>query len=239
MFGLTSPEEVMEWRGIFNHIVGSVRNVQFIAEKIVGVTQEQKQKLVDRGYNPASIDSLDSQLLTNFMFISHAGRRKADEHAWYGIHEAPVQDPNNEDPTGHSYYYTLEILEKAYAPDVLIELMRVEDHHYEVAAMQSGINPNVVDNILTYCDWTYGQAPVPLAERFKGLRASGRQTEEILDILETAGTNFENALKEVFGEDIYDQMAASGPFDGEKEIREAYAASAGLTLAEVYPDFAT
>lgn len=237
MFGLKNPEEAIEWKGIFNHVIGSVRNVDFITAKLSASSEEQKQTLVDHGFDRRTIDNLDPSLLQDFMFISHAGRRIADEHAWYGIHASPLQDPNDADRTNHSYLYTVEILKREGASHKLIELMRVEDHVFEVSAMRTGVNPHVEDNILTYCDWTYGQEPTPLATRFEGLRKSGRQSPEILDILQTAGTNFENALKAAFGEDIYERMAKTAPFPREIEIRKAYAASAGLTLKEVYPDF--
>lgn len=238
MFGLKNPEDAMEWKGIFNHVIGSVRNVYFISQKLQSLTDEQKQQFADLGYDHNSLATLNPDSLRDFMFISHAGRRKADEHAWYAVHLPPQKDPQNQRPNDHSYLYTMEILESMDASQELKDLMRVEDHVHEVEGAKEGRIKDVVDNILTYCDWTYGQAPTPLAVRFQGLRASGRQSNEILDILETVGTNFENALKEVLGDDIYDQMANTEPFPGEIEIRTAYASSAGLTLSEVYPDFA-
>ncbi len=238
MFGLKNPEDAMRWKGIFNHIAGSIRNIQFISQKLANATEEQKQKFASLGFDKSSIDTVDPQLLVDFMFISHAGRRIADEHAWHGIHNAP-QDPRSVNPTDHSYLYTMELLKEFGADQKLLYLMKVEDHEYEVEAGKDGINRDIADNILTYCDWTFNQKPTTLTERFQGLRQSGRQSKEVLDVLETAGTNFENALKEVFGQGIYEQMANADPFPGEKEVREAYAASAGLTLAEVYPDFAT
>lgn len=238
MFSLENKYDALQWKGIFNHIVGSVRNVNFIAGKLASTTADEKQALAARGFNLQSIETLDPKLLEGFMFVSHAGRRLADEHAWYGIHPSPKGDPQDQDKPHHSYLYTMEILEKAGASPELVELMRVEDHTREVDLMRPGINPNVVDNILTYCDWTFGQEPTSLAERFEGLRKSGRQSPEILEILETAGTNFENALKAAFGQDIYEQMASTPPFPGEIEIRTAYAASAGLSLSDIYPNFA-
>lgn len=238
MFGLTNPEDAMEWKGIFNHVIGSVRNVYFISQKLQSLTEEQRQKFADLGYDHNSLTTLDPDSLRDFMFISHAGRRMADEHTWYAIHLPPQKDPQNQRPQDHSYLYTMEILESMDASQQLKDLMRVEDHVHEVEGAKEGRIKNVVDNILTYCDWTYGQTPTPLDVRFQGLRASGRQSNEILDILETVGTNFENALKKVLGENIYDQMANTDPFPGEVEIRTAYAASAGLTLAQIYPDFA-
>ena len=238
MFGLKNPEDAIEWKGIFNHVIGSVRNINFISQKLASATEEQKQRLAEIGYDRLSLDTLDPNLLRNFMFISHAGRRKTDEHALYGIHEAPKKDSQNLRPADHSYLYTMEILEESGTSQQLKDLMKVEDHVYEVEGAKDGRIKNIVDNILTYCDWTYGQEPTPLDVRFRGLRQSRRQSEEILNILEACGTNFENALKEVFGPNIYDQMANADPFPGEKEVREAYAASAGLTLAQVYPDFA-
>lgn len=237
MFGLKTPEEAIEWRGIANHIFGSVRNVDFLSQLFAQATDAQKEQMAKLGFDRASMDAVDPTLLQSFQFISHAGRRKADEHAWYGLHRSPEGDLHNYDKPHHSFLYTLEILERAKADPKLIDLLRVENHYFEVDAMRPGINPNVVDSILTYGDWTFNQKPTSLVERFEGLRKSGRQSLEILDLLESAGTNFENALKNVFGLDIFDRMANTPPFPGELEIRTAYAASAGLTLHQIYPDF--
>lgn len=116
--------------------------------------------------------------------------------------------------------------------------MKVETHAYHLAvAGKEGFLPNLVGNILTYCDWTFGQQPNTLRERFVGLRKSGRQPEEILDVLEAYGNRFESTLKQVLGNDIFDRMTTAGPYDWETQIRSAYCSSSGLTLQAVFPGY--
>mgnify|MGYP001561960510 FL=1 len=75
----------MRWKGIFNYIVGSARHVHFLADKIAHATPMQKQKLLALGYTPASLASLDPDLLRDHKLIDHAGRRQMDELGWHNV----------------------------------------------------------------------------------------------------------------------------------------------------------
>lgn len=231
MFGLTHAADAERWKGIFNHIMGTARQVFFLSEQLLRLTLDQKQQFNKLGFDINSLNELNPELLRNFMFISHAGRRQSDERTWHGLND-------NVHPEGDSGVTTLALLKSYNADPVLVNLMRVETHaHHLAVAGKKGFLPNIVDNILTYCDWTFGQQPNTLTERFVGLRKSRRQPEEILNVLESCGNRFEAALKQVLGNDIFDRMINAGPYDWETQIRKAYSASSGLTLEELFPTY--
>lgn len=83
--GCQIPEDAVRWKGIFNYIVGSARHVHFLADKIAHATPMQKQKLLALGYTPASLASLDPDLLRDHKLIDHAGRRQMDELGWHNV----------------------------------------------------------------------------------------------------------------------------------------------------------
>ena len=124
------------------------------------------------------------------------------------------------------------------APEIFLNLMRVEMHFDHLTQGGKGrYFPSIVDNILTYTDWTFGQNPESLDERFDKLEKSKRLEPEILKALKKGGEAFESTLKEVLGEDIWQKMTSAGPYQWETEIRKAYCVPSGLTLQETFPSF--
>ena len=230
MFGLTDRDDALRWRGIFNHIMGSARQIFYLAERLAKLTPQQKQQFAALGYDLASFDQLDPNFLRDFMFISHAGRRQMDEYNWHDLRDGAH-------PGGNSEQNTVELLRNSKADPRIIDLMRVETH-VDYLAKEAGttkILPNIVDNVYSYSDWTFGQKPNTLTERFKGLRESKRAPANILDLLEACGNSFEQALKNIVSPTIFEEMTQIGPYDWETQIRQAYCASAGLKFSEVFP----
>ena len=231
MFGLENKDDAMRWKGIFNHIIGSARQVYWLSEKLNNLTQEQKQQFANLGFDTSSFDEIDPELLRNFMFISHAGRRITDETTWHELKD----EPHGETDPGTA---TVNLLKEMKANQVFLDLMRVEMHaDHLVKAGENKLFPNIIDNILTYCDWTFGQKPNTLEERFIALEKSKRAPPEILAILKECGLSFELALKQVLGENIWQEMILAGPYDWETEIRKAYCAPSGLNLQEAFPAY--
>ncbi len=230
MFGLKKPEDAMRWSGIFNHIMGTARQVRFLSELLRNLSEEQKQQFAEKGFNHTSFDEIDPEILQDFMFISHAGRRQMDEYNWHKLQDKAHL-------SGDSYKNTVALLISNNAPQALIDLMRIEDHDIHlVVAAKDKILPNIVDNILTYADWTYGQQPQPIKDRFKGLRASKRASTETLDILEGIGENFESAFKDIVGVEILGEMPKA-KYEWEEKIRRAYCSPSGLSLQEAFPAY--
>lgn len=231
MFALRHPDDAMRWRGIFNHILGSVRNIQYLVGRLNNLSPSQIEVFVDRGFDPSSFEEVNPQFLSDFQLISHAGRRQMDEYNCHDLRD--IAHPSN-----NSHLNTVGLLQEFGADPALIDLMRVEDHeHHLMQAGSRGLIPNIVDNILTYGDWTFSQRPNTIPERFEGLRRSQRTTPEMLDVLEGCAINFEDAVKEIVDPQLKEHLKQLGQFEGEARIRQAYAASAGLQLSNVYPDF--
>jgi len=232
MFGLKNPDDAMRWRGIFNHIMGTSRQVYWLADRFGRLSDDQVQAFVARGYDAQSFSAIEPNKLRDFMFVSHAGRRQADEYTWHGLRDAVH-------PTGDSGESTYQHLKKEGAPAEVLDLMRVEMHADHLAAsVNESLFPDLIDNVLTYPDWTFGQRPNTLKERFAGLRQSHRQPPEILDVLEQCGTKFETAFKDIVDPDIFNQMTHAGPYDWETKIRQAYCAPSGLAVEAVFPTVA-
>lgn len=201
MFGLENADDAMRWKVIFNHIVGTARQVQFLSERFTHLSPGQRKIFADSGFDTESITNIDPILLTQFQLISHAGRRQTDERTWHNLND-------NAHPPGDSNDTTVALLSQEAAPLSLLDLMRIEYHTYLLqSAAETGQLPNLIDNILTYCDWTYGQQPQTLKSRFDSLRASGRSDVNILNGLEQVGNAFEQILLHVFGEDLANDMA--------------------------------
>jgi hypothetical protein len=220
MFALTHADDAERWKGIFNHIVGSARQVQWMAKRLKQISPNQREALQARGFNFTEFDRLSAETLRDFMLISHSGRRAADEYKWHGLRDAahPSQDPGS-----HTYH----LLEQAGAAVQLLDLMRVETHVPSLVQRSAlGFLPNIVDNITTYCDWTFGQQPLTLRDRFAGLQRSGRAESAVLEMLEGAGAAFERALTDVLSTTIWSKMAHAALPDWEIQIREAYLAAA-------------
>lgn len=230
MFGLKNPEDAMRWKGIFNHVMGTARQVCWLAQRFKGLTPEERSRFEQLGFDFSDFDRITPELLRDFMLISHAGRRASDEYRWHGLRDSVHQ-------TDESGISTIGILQRESAPWVFQELMRVENHAEHLAAVKGDDQfPNIVDNILTYCDWTFGQQPNTLFERFEGLRARSRTDSKVLNTLQQAGTRFENALNEIMRSTLRQEMANSGPYEWEIEIREAYCAPSGIDPRVVFPD---
>lgn len=227
MFGLKNPEDVMRWKGIFNHVIGAARHVYFLADKIANATPMQKQKLLALGYTPTSLASLSPDLLRDHKLIDHAGRRQTDELEWHPVHDKAH-------PSTNSVQNTLALLERNGADSYFLHHMKEEDHSYLFTQGKNGRLKDIQFAILTYGDWTYEQKPMDLVERFGGLRSRGRADEKTLDVLETLGQTFESDLKQVFGDSIVLEMMELKPFEWEEKIKKAYASSAGLTVSEIF-----
>ncbi len=224
MFGLTNPEDAMHWKGIFTHITGASRHVYFLSDKIAHATPIQKQKLLALGYTPASLASLDPDLLRDHKLIDHAGRRQMDELAWHDIHDSAH-------PSTYSEKNTLALLEQNGADSYFLHHMKEEDHAYLFSRGKSGRLKDIQFAVLTYGDWTYAQKPMNLKERFAGLRLRNRADGKTLDVLETLGQTFESDLQHVFGESIIHEMMELKPYKWEEKIKKAYASSAGLPVS--------
>lgn len=231
MFALENKNDAKRWSGIFNHIMGTARQVHYLAEVLSLLPEEKIKQFADFGLNISSFKEINSELLRDFMFVSHSGRRKTDEKVWHNLNDTAhcETDPGKA---------TLKHLYKHKAPPIFLALMRTENHEKYLAADRNQLSfPNFVDNILTYCDWTFGQTPNTLVERFASLRKSQRAKPETLDILEKCGNNFENALKQIVNPDIWQKMTTAGPFNWETEIRAAYCTPSGLSLEETFPHY--
>lgn len=231
MFGLRIPEDARRWRGIFNHIAGSTSDVYSLSVRLSQLTAEERQQFADRGYVSSSFDELNPELMRDFFFISHAGRRQADEFNWHGL-------KNLAHPTGDSYQNTRRLLEAYHAHPFFIKTENLDNPDYLVAqAGDRKILPQIQDAIGSYCDWRYGQSHVTLEERFKGMRESKRLPEDVLDVLEQCGTHFEQTLRKMFGEGFYEGIIIHSPYAWETQVRKAYCISSGILPQETFPEY--
>lgn len=232
MFNLRNPDDAMRWRGIFNHIVGSSRHVAWLTEKLKGLSDEQRKIFEEKGFDFSEFDLIAPEKLVDFMLVSHAGRRQMDEYKWH-----PELQGDKAHPSDDSYQNTVDLLSQNYAPQIFRDFMRIEEHDHLMTSGKNGLLPNITDNVLTYSDWTFGQEANSLEERFKGLRKSRRADEATLTVLENCSTSFETALKEVLGENIWEEMANAGPYEWEQKIRKAYCAPSGISLENTFPSY--
>lgn len=190
MFALEKKDDAMRWRGIFNHIMGTARQVYSLSTFLKDLPPEKKQQLADFGFDLSSFAEVDPELLRDFMLISHAGRRETDETGWHNLLGKDAKHNQTDPGTATDLY-----LRSVEAPSVFLDLMRVEKHADHLAkAGEKTIFPHVVDNILTYADWTFNQTHVTLKQRFIGLRKSQRAAPEILDLLEGCGITSEKPI---------------------------------------------
>lgn len=170
MFGLRNPDDAMRWKGIFNHVMGSARNVETVATILKNLTDEQKQEFVKRGYDEDSLENIKPQLLRDFMFAAHARRRTVDEHVWHGCSDTahPTGEHGDVRDSGE---LTESLLRKYGAQDEFLELIKVEQHaELLINHEQDEKYTDLRFAILTYCDWIFSQKPVTLDERFDGLQ---------------------------------------------------------------------
>ncbi len=182
MFNLEPTDDAIRWKGIFNHAIGTSRQVFVVARMLKNITPEQRQALESSGYDFTEFDTFDPELLRDFMFISHVSRRSWDERNWYNLDDE-VHPPGSPGET------TAQFLADKNAPKVFQELIRVEQHAEHLAKVENDrhVFPNIVDNILTWSDWTYGQKPTSLTDRFEQIRETRPDlvTTGVLGILET------------------------------------------------------
>lgn len=230
MFGLTDRYDALRWRGIFNHILGTSRQVYYLADRLSKLTSEQIQRFADLGFDISTFREINPVLLRDFMLVSHAGRRQMDEYNWHDLRDSIHF-------SGDSGYNTVMLLKSEKADSRFLELMRVEIHaEYLVKGTgKESRLPNLTDNALTYPDWTFGQKPNTLRERFAALE--GRAPPEVLAVLELGAITFENALQEIVSPNIFDEMTHAGLFAWETEIRQAYCAPSGISLTEAFPGY--
>lgn len=228
MFGLTDKQDAMAWRGIFNHIVGSVRHTEFLIDMLCNATPEQRSQLEAKGYDFTSFDQYGKENIFDFMLVSHAGRRAADEHNWYGIQD-------NAHLTGDSYQNTRSLLTTANAPSEFLELLEIENHAELMSKEgKTGRFLNIAVALLTYADWTFGQNAIPLSERFSSLRKTQRASEEHLNVFENCSTAFEKDMNLVFGKDLFAEMNKQKSKPWEAQVQNAYGSSSGLPPQEVF-----
>jgi len=228
MFGLKNPDDAMEWRGIFNHSIGTSRQVYYLADRLSRLPDDKVKALGERGYYFPAIRPI---ILRDFMFITHAGRR-----IWDGRHINKLIDAAGPaEDIGKTAY---ELLKRQGASARELDLMRVEMHADHLAQSIRGIRfPNIADNIMTYGDWTFDQDPMTLEARFKLLRDRKRASDDVLAILKACGKTFEKDLQEIVDPDIFDHMTHAGPYEWETKIRRAYCASSGLNMKDVFPGY--
>lgn len=230
MFGLTHPDDAMRWKGIFNHIIGSAGQVMWLSELLKKSSPSQREEFTKRGFDISTLEQLDPKLLRDFMLISHAGRRIADENK-----EANQNDNGNR--CTESGLVTKELFKKLEADPQFRELIHIEDPEYFIRAGASGILPLLVDNILTYCDWTFTQHSVSLRDRFDDHAKTKRVSPEVLSVFRNVGPAFEQALREIIDSAIFETMRSRPLYTWEYTIRSAYGAAAQLPLSVLFPSF--
>jgi hypothetical protein len=76
-----------------------------------------------------------------------------------------------------------------------------------------------------------------LDARFEQLKTSNITTPEILQLLKPCAETFMEATREILGKDFFDRMLRAGPYEWEKEIRQAYCAPSGLQVRDVFPNY--
>jgi len=231
MFGLEHRDDAMRWKGILNHEVGTARRVYYVARRMQKLTTDERSRFEEAGFDFAEFDTLDPAFLRDFMLVSHPTRRGWDERRLYELDDQ-AHLPGT---PGES---ALQFFIRESAPEIFQRLIRVEDHagHLAVEGPRGHHFPNAIDGILTWCDWTYGQRPVELGPRFVALREARKDIPgELLDILEASGRNFEATVNEVLQTNLYQEMQEAPPEPWELEVRRAYVAPSGITIAEAFP----
>lgn len=239
MFNLKKKDDALEWKGIFNHTVGSARHTFFLFNKLseaIKQDPEIKEKLQGAGFDFSEFDKLDAETLRDFMLMDHLTRRQYDEKRWYKLEDEWHPETSVPGETAKA------LLEKYQADKTFIDLIRVENHPNHLAESATTEEnkhfPNIVDALLTYADWTFEQGPMSLEERFKKLKETRKDiSPELLDVLESCGHVFEDTMNEVFETNVFEELKQASPYDWETEIRVAYGAPSGLSLKEAFPGY--
>lgn len=233
MFNLTNPEDAKEWKGIFNHIVGSARIIYQGIEVFKSLSPEQRLQFVNSGFDFTVLDAFTPELGALYMLTNHAGRRRMDEHNWYGFSTAPHI-------FNDSFPNTVNVLSETGAHPALLQMMNEENHLHLLPAGKNGLYRDVALSILLAGDWQWGQELTDLHTRFEQMAKSGRLPKVMLDVLEGPIIPFMETVKEVLGADFWQRAAdPRGSFaKHELLIREGYTLPSGLTVNELFPAYA-
>lgn len=230
LYGLADPVDTLRWSGIANHVFGSARHVFFLAQRLASLSPRDRLRFGEFGYDISDFEDIDPVLLRDFALLSHSGRRVADETRQYNLNDEVHKQP-------HIGKATVEHLQRERADEYFIELARVEND-VVLRAQKVGrgyLFPSILDNLLTYADWTFDQKPTGLASRFLYLHARQREKSPVLDVLQECGVRFEEALIDILGQSVLDEMMGQAIPEWEMEIRAGYVSYSGLSLEEVFP----
>jgi hypothetical protein len=232
MYGLKDRDDALRWKGIMNHVLGTVRGSVGLFDTLKTLSDNDRASMKKLGYDFSSFDRAERNLIVDSGLVVHAGRRGMDEYQWYGMSD-------HAHPTGDSYINTVALFAARRAHPALFDMLHIEDHTYLDSGDSNEVFADVLTNILTYCDWRWAQSPLTLDERFEGLRKSGRAPEVRLEHLYSHASVFDRVLSNILGKDFFSRVIRTdGAFvQSEWLIRKGYAASAGLTLQEVFPEF--
>jgi len=232
MMIVNNPGEAIRSKMVLNHELVSGRRVYCLTKKILSLSSSKLSGFQKLGYNLKPLRGLKPELLLHFVLVSHCKRIEAGEKMKYGI------DDEAHPSTIPGEAGLLHLI-KYQAPVFLQKLMRVESPDYLPNAgtkiNKRLILPNIVDNILVYCDWTNGQKPTTIESRFKELRAEYRESSEALNKLEAFGQNFQSALKIIFSSDIINQLKTLNPYNWESEIAQAYCQMVDKPMSAIFP----
>lgn len=241
MFGPKSPEEAMLWKGIFNHSVGTARQIYYLTKRLLELTPDQREEFKNAGFNFSEFDSFDPnslpQILRDIFLCSHLSRRRVDERSLY-----QDQVDNGAHPEGTTSQTALRLLiEENQAPTELWSLIKKVEAHSEHMIGQvkdRGYFDNILDAMLTYADWTFGQKTVSLDERFPQIEGERKDLQPtMLDTFRTAGKNFEQVFNRILKTDILEELKGLQPEDWETEIRIAYCAPSGIDPKIAFPNY--
>jgi len=229
MFNLAQPDDARRWKGMFNHVLGTTRQVHYLAERLSELSPEQIAEFGERGFDVASIANIDPAALRDAMLVSHCGRRQHDEYVWHGVRDEAHKYSGQGRCTRRHLKVNgcskrlLDILETACGSKFL-----------PTAKSAGGIQPDMILNITSWCDWTFGQQPISLDDRFKTIKARGGPDMEVFDRQEAIARKFQDALEQIVSPNIFEEMTSTPMPDWEKKLREAYCSPSGLDPAEVF-----
>lgn len=238
MFGLENQDDALEWSGIVNHSIGTARQIFYVTNRLVNMTSEQRQEFIKAGFDFSEFDTTDPQTLADtlrdYFFVSHLSRRLVDERRNYQLTDSAHPDGN----TAQTAKNQLDLFK---APeDIWRFVQKVEDHsgHMIEEVRQRGYFENIFDAFLTYCDWTFGQEPVSLNERFPQIKDQRKDLDpKMLNTFRIAGKYFENTFNEAFKTDLLKELKTAGPYDWEREIRQTYCITSGIDIQKAFPTF--
>lgn len=104
--------------------------------------------------------------------------------------------------------------------------------------LNRGYFDNILDAMLTYSDWTFGQKTISVDERFPEMTTVRKDLDpKMLEAFRVAGKYFEQVFNEVLQTDILQEFKNLKPEPWETQIRKAYCSPSGLTLKEAFHDY--